>query len=151
MLKDIKYWKTDVPSGLVVFLVAIPLCLGIALASGSSAMSGIIAGIVGGLVVTLFSNSSLGVSGPAAGLVAIVAPAIVSLGFQNFLLAVVIAGAIQFLLGMFKAGTIGYYFPSSVIKGMLAAIGLIIILKQIPHALGNDKDCLLYTSPSPRD
>ena len=140
MLKDIKYWKTDVPSGLVVFLVAIPLCLGIALASGSSAMSGIIAGIVGGLVVTLFSNSSLGVSGPAAGLVAIVAPAIVSLGFQNFLLAVVIAGAIQFLLGMFKAGTIGYYFPSSVIKGMLAAIGLIIILKQIPHALGNDKD-----------
>ena len=140
MLKDIKHWKTDVPSGLVVFLVAIPLCLGIALASGSSAMSGIIAGIVGGLIVTLFSNSSLGVSGPAAGLVAIVAPAIVSLGFQNFLLAVVIAGAIQFLLGMFKAGTIGYYFPSSVIKGMLAAIGLIIILKQIPHALGNDKD-----------
>lgn len=140
MLKEVKHWKTDVPSGLVVFLVAIPLCLGIALASGSSAMSGIIAGIVGGLIVTLFSNSSLGVSGPAAGLVAIVAPAIIQLGFGNFLLAVVLAGVIQFLLGLFKAGTIGYYFPTSVIKGMLAAIGLIIILKQIPHALGYDKD-----------
>ena len=140
MLSEIKYWKTDVPSGLVVFLVAIPLCLGIALASGGSAMSGIIAGVVGGLVVTLFSNSSLGVSGPAAGLVAIVAPAILQLGFQNFLLAVVLAGVIQFVLGVLKAGTIGYYFPTSVIKGMLAAIGLIIILKQIPHAVGYDKD-----------
>ena len=127
-------------SGLVVFLVAIPLCLGIALASGGSAMSGIIAGIVGGLIVTLFSNSSLGVSGPAAGLVAIVAPAILTLGFQNFLLAVVLAGIIQFVAGVLKAGTIGYYFPTSVIKGMLAAIGLIIILKQIPHAVGYDKD-----------
>ena len=140
MLSEIRYWKTDIPSGLVVFLVAIPLCLGIALASGASAMSGVIAGIVGGLIVTLFSNSSLGVSGPAAGLVAIVAPAILTLGFRNFLLAVVLAGVIQFLLGLFKAGTIGYYFPTSVIKGMLAAIGLIIILKQIPHALGYDKD-----------
>ena len=140
MFRELKHWKTDVPSGLVVFLVAIPLCLGIALASGSSAMSGIIAGIVGGLIVTLFSNSSLGVSGPAAGLVAIVAPAIAQLGFQNFLLAVVLAGVIQFLLGLFKAGTIGYYFPTSVIKGMLAAIGLIIILKQIPHSVGYDKD-----------
>ena len=139
MLKELKHWKTDIPSGLVVFLVAIPLCLGIALASGSSAMSGIIAGIVGGLIVTLFSNSSLGVSGPAAGLVAIVAPAIVQLGFGNFLLAVVLSGVIQFLLGLVKAGTIGYYFPTSVIKGMLAAIGLIIILKQIPHAFGDDK------------
>ena len=140
IFSELKYWKTDVPSGLVVFLVAIPLCLGIALASGASAMSGIIAGIVGGLIVTLFSNSPLGVSGPAAGLVAIVAPAIAQLGFGNFLLAVVLAGVIQFLLGFFKAGTIGYYFPSSVIKGMLAAIGLIIILKQIPHAFGYDKD-----------
>ena len=139
MLKELKHWKTDIPSGLVVFLVAIPLCLGIAIASGSSPMSGIIAGIVGGLVVTLFSNSSLGVSGPAAGLVAIVLPAIVQLGFRNFLLAVVVAGVIQFVLGVFKAGTIGYYFPTSVIKGMLAAIGLIIILKQIPHAFGYDK------------
>ena len=140
MISEARHWKTDVPSGLVVFLVAIPLCLGIALASGGSAMSGIIAGIVGGLIVTLFSNSSLGVSGPAAGLVAIVAPAILQLGFQNFLLAVVLAGVIQFVLGVVKAGTIGYYFPTSVIKGMLAAIGLIIILKQIPHALGYDKD-----------
>ena len=140
MINEIKHWKTDVPAGLVVFLVAIPLCLGIALASGASAMSGIIAGIVGGLVVTLFSNSPLGVSGPAAGLVAIVLPAINQLGFQNFLLAVVLAGVIQFLLGVFKAGTIGYYFPTAVIKGMLAAIGLIIILKQIPHAFGYDKD-----------
>ncbi len=140
MISETKHWKTDVPSGLVVFLVAIPLCLGIALASGASAMSGIIAGIVGGLIVTLFSNSSLGVSGPAAGLVAIVLPAINQLGFQNFLLAVVLAGVFQFLLGVFKAGTIGYYFPTAVIKGMLAAIGLIIILKQIPHAFGYDKD-----------
>ena len=140
IFSEAKYWKTDVPSGLVVFLVAIPLCLGIALASGGSAMSGIIAGIVGGLIVTLFSNSPLGVSGPAAGLVAIVAPAILTLGFQNFLLAVVLSGVIQFLLGLFKAGTIGYYFPTSVIKGMLAAIGLIIILKQIPHAVGYDKN-----------
>ena len=139
MIGEIKHWKTDVPSGLVVFLVAIPLCLGIALASGGSAMSGIIAGIVGGLIVTLFSNSSLGVSGPAAGLVAIVAPAILTLGFQNFLLAVVLSGVIQLVLGFLKAGTIGYYFPTSVIKGMLAAIGLIIILKQIPHAFGYDK------------
>ncbi len=140
IFSEAKNWKTDIPSGLVVFLVAIPLCLGIALASGGSAMSGIIAGIVGGLIVTLFSNSHLGVSGPAAGLVAIVAPAIVQLGFQNFLLAVVLAGVIQFVLGVLKAGTIGYYFPTSVIKGMLAAIGLIIILKQIPHAVGYDKD-----------
>ena len=140
MISEAKNWKTDVPSGLVVFLVAIPLCLGIALASGGSAMSGIIAGIVGGLVVTLFSNSALGVSGPAAGLVAIVAPAILQLGFRNFLLAVVLSGVIQLILGVLKAGTIGYYFPTSVIKGMLAAIGLIIILKQIPHALGHDRD-----------
>ena len=112
------------------------MCLGIALASGAPALSGIIAGIVGGLVVTLFSNSSLGVSGPAAGLVAIVLPAIQYLGFQNFLLAVVLGGVIQFLLGVFRAGTIGYYFPTAVIKGMLVAIGLIIILKQIPHAFG---------------
>ena len=140
MRQELKHWKTDVPSGLIVFLVAIPLCLGIALASGAPARSGIIAGIVGGLVVTLFSNSSLGVSGPAAGLVAIVLPAIQYLGFQNFLLAVVLGGVIQFLLGCFRAGTIGYYFPTAVIKGMLVAIGLIIILKQIPHAFGYDKD-----------
>ncbi len=137
---ELRNWKSDLPSGLVVFLVAIPLCLGIALASGGSALSGIIAGISGGLIVTLFSNSSLGVSGPAAGLVAIVAPAIEELGFENFLLAVVLSGVIQLVLGFLRAGTIGYYFPTAVIKGMLVAIGLIIVLKQIPHALGYDKD-----------
>ncbi len=137
---ELKHWKSDLPSGLVVFLVAIPLCLGIALASGGSALSGIIAGIAGGLIVTLFSNSSLGVSGPAAGLVAIVAPAITKLGFENFLLAVVLSGVIQLVLGFLRAGTIGYYFPTAVIKGMLVAIGLIIFLKQIPHALGDDQD-----------
>ena len=138
MLAEIRHWKTDIPSGLVVFLVAIPLCLGIALASGAPALSGVLAGIVGGIVVTCFSNSSLGVSGPAAGLVAIVEPKIRELGFENFLLAVALAGVIQFVLGTLRAGTIGYYFPSAVIKGMLVAIGLIIILKQIPHALGDD-------------
>lgn len=140
MISDLKHWKTDVPAGLVVFLVAIPLCLGIALASGAPPLSGIIAGIVGGVVVTLFSDSSLGVSGPAAGLVAIVVLAIEDLGFEHFLLAVVLSGVIQVVLGCLRAGTIGYYFPTAVIKGMLAAIGLIIILKQIPHSVGYDKD-----------
>ncbi|WCL82384.1 SulP family inorganic anion transporter [Saprospira sp. CCB-QB6] len=136
-----KYLSNDLPAAIVVFLVAVPLCLGIALASGTSLLSGIIAGIVGGTVVTLFSNSSLGVSGPAAGLVAIVIAAIEQLGsFETFLLAVVISGIFQLLLGFLKAGSIGYFFPSSVIKGMLSGIGLIIILKQIPHALGDDKD-----------
>lgn len=140
MLSELKNWKTDVPSGLVVFLVAIPLCLGIALASGAPALSGIIAGIVGGIVVTIFSDSQVGVSGPAAGLVAIVVVAIEDLGFEHFLLAVVCGGVIQLALGFLRAGTIGYYFPTAVIKGMLVAIGLIIILKQIPHAFGYDKD-----------
>ncbi len=139
-LSDFKEWKSDVPAGLVVFLVAIPLCLGIALASGAEPLSGIIAGFVGGIVVTLFSDSQVGVSGPAAGLVAIVAAAILDLGFPTFLLALVIAGVIQVVLGLVRAGAMGYYFPTSVIKGMLAAIGLIIILKQIPHALGYDED-----------
>ncbi len=131
--------KYDVPAGLVVFLVALPLCLGIALASGAPLFSGIIAGIVGGLVVAAASGSQLSVSGPAAGLTVIVATSIIELGsFQAFLLAVVIAGLFQVILGIAKAGIIGYYFPSSVIKGMLAAIGLLLILKQIPHALGYD-------------
>ncbi|HEY9116861.1 MAG TPA: SulP family inorganic anion transporter, partial [Roseivirga sp.] len=133
--------KSDAPAGLVVFLVAVPLCLGIALASGAPLFSGIIAGMVGGIIVTSFSGSSLGVSGPAAGLAVIVLAAIEDLGtFETFLLAVVIAGVIQILLGMVKAGIIGYYFPTSVIKGMLAAIGIIIFLKQIPHAFGYDAD-----------
>ena len=133
--------KSDLPASIVVFLVAVPLCLGIALASGAPLFSGIIAGIVGGIVVGALSGSQLGVSGPAAGLAVIVLTAIQDLGgFEIFLLAVVIAGIMQFVLGVVKAGIIGYYFPSSVIKGMLAGIGVIIFLKQIPHALGYDKD-----------
>ncbi len=131
--------KSDIPASIVVFFVAIPLCLGIALASGAPLFSGLIAGIIGGIVVGSISGSEVGVSGPAAGLAAIVLVAITSLGgFQNFLLAVVLGGIIQVLLGVFKAGIIGYYFPSSVIKGMLTGIGIIIILKQIPHFFGYD-------------
>src|SRR5210317_1062495 len=129
--------KHDIPSSIVVFFVALPLCLGIALASGAPLFSGLIAGIIGGVVVGSISKSPLGVSGPAAGLAAIVLTAIATLGsFENFLLAVVLGGAIQFLFGLLKAGVIGYYFPSSVIKGMLTGIGIIIILKQIPHFFG---------------
>lgn len=133
--------KQDFPAGLVVFLVALPLCLGIALASGAPLFSGLIAGIVGGVVVAVFSGSQLAVSGPAAGLTVIVLNAITEIGsYQGFLLAVVLAGVLQIILGFAKAGTIGKYFPSSVIKGMLAAIGVILIMKQIPHALGYDAD-----------
>jgi len=136
-----KYIKNDLPAGLVVFLVALPLCLGIALASGAPLFSGIITGIVGGTVVAFASGSPLSVSGPAAGLTVIVLNAINQLGsYETFLLAVVLAGLIQIVLGYLKAGIIGHYFPSSVIKGMLAAIGIILILKQIPHAVGYDKD-----------
>ncbi|NQY08085.1 MAG: SulP family inorganic anion transporter, partial [Flavobacteriales bacterium] len=133
--------KYDIPAGLIVFLVAVPLCLGIALASGAPLFAGIISGIIGGIVVTLFSGSPLGVSGPAAGLAVIVLVAIQDLGsYETFLMAVVLGGVIQLGLGFLKAGVIGYYFPSSVIKGMLSGIGILIILKQIPHALGYDKD-----------
>lgn len=136
-----RHFRNDIPSSIVVFCVALPLCLGIALASGAPLFSGIIAGIVGGIVVGYISNSSLGVSGPAAGLTVIVLNSIESLGsFEAFLLAVVISGVFQILLGLIKAGIIVYYFPSSVIKGMLTAIGIIIILKQIPHAIGYDAD-----------
>jgi MFS superfamily sulfate permease-like transporter len=134
-------WRQDVPASVVVFFVALPLCLGIALASGAPLFAGIIAGIVGGIVVGSISNSQLGVSGPAAGLTVIVFAAIAQLGsFEIFLVAVVLAGLIQIVLGLVKAGVIGYYFPSSVIKGMLTGIGIIIILKQIPHAFGYDAD-----------
>ncbi len=134
-----KYIKNDLPASIVVFFVALPLCLGIALASGAPLFSGLIAGIVGGIVVGALSGSQIGVSGPAAGLAAIVLTAIGTLGgFENFLLAVVIGGIIQIVLGFLKAGVIGYYFPSSVIKGMLTGIGIIIILKQIPHFFGYD-------------
>ena len=133
--------KNDLPASIVVFFVAVPLCLGIALASGAPLFSGIIAGIVGGIIVGIASGSPLGVSGPAAGLAVIVLTAIGSLGsWPAFLLAVVIAGIIQLALGFAKAGFIAYFFPSSVIKGMLTGIGLLIILKQIPHALGWDKN-----------
>jgi MFS superfamily sulfate permease-like transporter len=133
--------KHDIPASIVVFFVALPLCLGIALASGAPLFSGLIAGIIGGIVVGSLSGSQVGVSGPAAGLAAIVLTAIGSLGgFENFLLAVVLGGIIQFLFGVLRAGIIGYYFPSSVIKGMLTGIGIIIILKQIPHFFG-------YNSP----
>ncbi len=132
-----KYLKDDLPAGLVVFLVALPLCLGIALASGAPLFSGIIAGIIGGIVVAFASGSSLSVSGPAAGLTVIVLNGITQVGgYDIFLVAVVIAGLLQIMLGYLKAGTIGYYFPSSVIKGMLAAIGIILIIKQAPIAIG---------------
>jgi MFS superfamily sulfate permease-like transporter len=133
--------KSDFASGLVVFLVALPLCLGIALASGAPLFSGIISGVVGGIVVGYLSQSHLSVSGPAAGLTAIVLTAITDFGsFNAFLLAVLIAGIIQLILGFVKAGTISNYFPNNVIEGMLAGIGVIIILKQIPHAFGYDPD-----------
>lgn len=136
-----KYLKNDLPASIVVFFVALPLCLGIALASGAPLFSGLIAGIIGGIVVGALSGSQIGVSGPAAGLAAIVLAAISTLGgFENFLLAVVLGGAIQILFGVLRFGIIGYYFPSSVIKGMLTGIGIIIILKQIPYFFGLDKN-----------
>jgi len=137
----VQHLRDDVPASLVVFLVALPLCLGIALASGAPLLSGLVTGIIGGLVVGLLSGSNLAVSGPAAGLTVIVLDGIEAIGsFEGFLCAVILAGAIQVALGMVKAGVIGHYFPSAVIRGMLAAIGLILILKQIPHFLGIDQD-----------
>ena len=133
--------RSDLPASIVVFFVAVPLCLGIALASGAPLEAGLIAGIVGGIVVGAMSGSPLGVSGPAAGLAVIVLNAIEDLGsFQTFLAAVVVAGGVQLVLGLARGGVVGYFFPSSVIKGMLAGIGVLIILKQIPHALGHDAD-----------
>ncbi len=134
--------KRDLPASIVVFFVALPLCLGIALASGAPLFAGVISGIVGGIVVGYISNSPLGVSGPAAGLATIVFGYIAALdgSYSAFLMAVVLAGMIQIILGYLKCGSIAYYFPSSVIKGMLAGIGLLIILKQIPHALGYDEN-----------
>jgi MFS superfamily sulfate permease-like transporter len=133
--------KHDFPASIVVFFVALPLCLGIALASGAPLFSGVIAGIIGGVVVGSLSGSKIGVSGPAAGLAAIVLTSIASLGgYQNFLVAVVLGGILQMVFGLLRAGVIAYYFPSSVIKGMLTGIGIIIILKQIPHFIGYDAD-----------
>jgi len=131
--------KRDIPASIVVFFVALPLCLGIALASGAPLFSGLIAGVVGGIIVGAISQAPLGVSGPAAGLAVIVLTAIETLGsFETFLTAVVIAGVLQVGFGLLRAGVLGYFFPSAVIHGMLTGIGLIIILKQIPHALGYD-------------
>lgn len=143
-LNLLAHLKADFPAGLVVYLVALPLCLGVALASTGRPdllFSGIIAGVVGGVVIGLLSGSALGVSGPAAGLVVIVFTAIETLGsFEAFLLAVFLAGIIQIIAGFLRAGIIGYYFPSSVIKGMLTAIGITLLLKEIPHAFGYDED-----------
>lgn len=132
--------RHDLPAGLTVFLVALPLCLGIALASGAPPFAGILSGIIGGLVVSFVSGSALGVSGPAAGLTTVVGASIIGLGdYRTFLLAVLLAGAFQVLLGLLKLGTVANYFPSAVIKGMLAAIGIILISKQLPMALGYDQ------------
>ena len=133
-------FKNDFTASIVVWLVALPLCLGIAQGSEADPFAGIISGVIGGLVVTLFSGSRFGVSGPAAGLITIVVAAIGELGFEAFLLAVVLSGAIQFLFGLFRLGVVGYFIPTSVIHGMLAAIGVTLILKQIPHAFGVDSD-----------
>ncbi|MGE0375101.1 MAG: SulP family inorganic anion transporter, partial [Planctomycetaceae bacterium] len=131
----------DLMAGVIVFLVALPLCLGIALASGAPLFSGIVAGVVGGVLVGMLSGSHTSVTGPAAGLTAIVAAQIANLGsFEAFLLAVVVGGILQIALGIAKAGALSAFFPSSVIKGLLAAIGVILILKQIPHLLGHDAD-----------
>lgn len=145
MRKTINYYrviwlKHDLPAGLSVFFVALPLCLGIALASGAPIYAGLLSGIIGGLVVSLISGSHLSVSGPAAGLTTVIAASIISLGdYQLFLLSVIIAGFIQVVLGVLRLGTIASFFPSSVIKGMLAAIGIMLISKQVPIALGYEQ------------
>ena len=139
---NLSYFKNDIPSGLVVSLVALPLCFGIAQGSEAEPFAGIIAGFIGGLVVTFFSGSKFGVSGPAAGMITIVVAAIHDLGYEGFLLALLLSGIIQFLMGFFKLGVVGYFIPTSVIHGMLASIGITLILKQIPHALGDDNDII---------
>jgi len=139
-LNPLKHFKDDIPASIVVFLVAMPLCLGIAMVSGAPPLAGLISGIIGGVIVGALSGSPLGVSGPAAGLAIIVLNAINDLGsFEIFLVAIILAGVIQLVMGFLRAGLIAYFFPSSVIHGMLAGIGIIIFLKQIPHAFGYDK------------
>jgi MFS superfamily sulfate permease-like transporter len=141
VFNPLKNFKSDIPSSIVVFLVAMPLCLGIALASGAPLYAGLISGIIGGIVVGSISGSHTGVSGPAAGLAVVVFNAIAELGsFELFLVAIIIAGIIQIIIGLIKGGVIAYYFPSSVIMGMLSGIGIIIFLKQLPHAFGDDRD-----------
>ncbi|MBI1307310.1 MAG: SulP family inorganic anion transporter [Bacteroidetes bacterium] len=135
-----KNFRDDFPASIVVFFVALPLCLGIALASGAQPFAGLIAGIIGGVLVGALSGSRLGVSGPAAGLIAVVAPAIQDFNYEGFLVAVVLAGILQIVFGLLKAGVIGYYFPGAVIKGMLAGIGVVIFIKELPHAVGLDSE-----------
>ena len=150
MLIRLDNLKHDLPAGVVVFLVALPLCLGVALASGAPLFSGLVAGIVGGLIVSALSGSQLSVSGPAAGLTAITFSAIQELGpFDTFLLAGLIAGAIQLVLGYLGAGAIGSFIPNAVIRGMLVAIGLILIIKQIPHAVGYGADLIVDETYAP--
>lgn len=138
--RPLAHLREDIPASLVVFLVAVPLCLGIAVASGAPPLAGIVTGIIGGVVVAWVSGAQLAVSGPAAGLTVIVLAAIRELGYDGFLLAVCIAGVLQIGLGLLRAGILALYVPSAVIKGMLAAIGVILILKQLPHAVGFDED-----------
>lgn len=150
MLNSLHNLKHDIPAGVVVFLVALPLCLGVALASGAPLFSGIIAGIVGGAIVSILSGSQLSVSGPAAGLTAITLSAIQELGqFETFLLAGLIAGGIQLAFGYLGAGSIGAFIPNAVIRGMLVSIGLILIIKQIPHAVGYGADLIIDETYSP--
>lgn len=135
-MKYTAFLRKDLAAGLMVFLVALPLCMGIAMASGAPLMSGIISGIIGGVVVGLLSGSSLSVSGPAAGLTVVVFQAVTQLGWEAVLLATVLAGGLQFLLGTLRAGFIAHYFPLAVVHGMLAAIGILLVLKQLPYWLG---------------
>ena len=155
MGKSVTYYlqhlANDVPAGMVVFLVALPLCLGVALASGAPMVSGIVAGIVGGLVVSWVSGSQLSVSGPAAGLTVIVLQGIDKAGsYEAFLVAVVLAGCLQLALGFFRAGTISAYIPSAVIQGMLTAIGIILVLKQLPHSVGYGVEVMVDETYSPQ-
>lgn len=149
-MKVFNLLKNDLPSGIIVFFVALPLCLGIALASGAPLFSGIISGVIGGIIVGSLSGSTLGVSGPAAGLATIVFANITALGgsWEAFLMTVVVAGIIQLALGFLRMGTIAYYFPSSVIKGMLAGIGILIVIKQIPYAFGYDDEIVNSNLPT---
>lgn len=147
----LQHLANDVPAGMVVFLVALPLCLGVALASGAPLISGIVAGIVGGLLVSWLSGSQLSVSGPAAGLTVIVMQGIDKAGsYEAFLMAVVLAGCLQLALGLLKAGTISAYIPSAVIQGMLTAIGIILVLKQLPHSVGYGVDLMVDETYSPQ-
>lgn len=150
MMPRVASLAKDTIAGIVVFLVALPLCLGIAVASNAEPFSGVMSGIIGGIVVGVLSGSHTSVSGPAAGLTAVVAVQIATLGsFETFLAAVLIAGVIQVVLGCFKAGIISAFVPSSVIKGLLSAIGVILIIKQLPIVLGHQKAAAVTPEATP--